>query len=730
MKKWLLIFFCLGHGLQAQHLLPKPEVYVARSGSFSWNAQTTLWVPNTEVEQLATFLGQRIEQLAGLRLVRASSVSRNQVQYLWDYSLPSEAYTLAVDDAGIRIKAGSPAGFFYGTQTLLQLLPAGPVSGKITLKETWIKDSPRFKHRGVMLDVARHFFGVEEIKGLLDVLASLKINRFHWHLTDDQGWRIQIHKYPKLTEVGGYRTEDGKRYGGYYTQEQIKEVVRYAAERYITVVPEIEMPGHALAALTAYPELGCTGGPYSVRTTWGVEEQIFCPTEETFAFLEGVLEEVMQLFPSEYIHIGGDEAPKITWKNSAYAQELMRREGLKNEEELQSYFIKRIDAFVSKKGRKIIGWDEILEGGLSPNAAVMSWRGEEGGIHAAKLGHPVIMSPTSHLYLDYYQGPRETEPEANGIYVPLEKVYAYDPVPSALEGEERKQVMGVQGNLWTEYIREWKQVEYMLFPRVLALAEIAWSGGQKNYEEFVQRVHAVLSRRPDVQASTAYLQPEFSLHRNAKGQMQVQLLQRANIGQLYAVRNGQRSLYTAPLLLQRSERIGAVVLDEGGKALTKELSRTFQVGKNTGLDYRFAELPTRPSTGAALSDGLRAQVNDWSSWVGFEGKDAEVVFDLQKTQKIRTVRVGYLEDRNSWIKPTKGVEVYVSKDGKKYTLHAVREHSVNAEEGVRSGEVQVEMPTKKARYVKVRVRNGGVWPEGHPAAGAATWIFVDEICID
>lgn len=730
MKKLLLLFLCLGQALQAQHLLPKPEVFLQRSGSFTWDAQTTLWVPSKDVEQVSASLGQRILHIAGLRLVRANAVSRNQLQYLWDYSLPGEAYTLSIDSGNIIIKAGSEAGFFYGTQTLLHYLPAQAVSGKLVLKEVWIKDAPRFAYRGLMLDVARHFFGVEEIKGLLDRMAALKLNRFHWHLTDDQGWRIQIKKYPKLTEVGAYRTEEGRPYGGYYTQEQIREVVQYAAARYITVIPEIEMPGHALAALSAYPELGCSGGPYAVRTTWGVEEQIFCPTEETFTFLEGVLDEVMELFPSTYIHIGGDEAPKVTWKNSAYAQELMRREGLKNEEELQSYFIKRIDAFVSKKGRKIIGWDEILEGGLSPNAAVMSWRGEEGGIHAAKLGHPVVMSPTSHLYLDYYQGPRDTEPLANGIYVPLEKVYAYDPVPSALQGEERKQVMGVQGNLWTEYIKEWKQVEYMLFPRVLALAEVAWYGGKKDYGEFVQRVHAVIGRQQDLNSSTTYLNPAFSLLRNTKGEMEVQLSQAAKIGTVQLIRDGISTPYTGPIVLKKSETLGAEIVDDRGKSLTSAIQASFHIAKSTGLPYRFEEAPARSSSQAVLTDGQRAQANRWSEWVGFEGKDAEVVFDLNKKQKTSTLQVGYLQDRNSWILPPKGVEVYVSKDGRTFTLHAVREHRVKYDTEVGTGTIQVEVPKMKARYVKVKVRNGGVWPQGHPSAGAATWIFLDEISID
>ncbi|MCX7219503.1 MAG: family 20 glycosylhydrolase, partial [Burkholderiales bacterium] len=377
----------------------------------------------------------------------------------------------------------------------------------LALTAVEIKDQPRFAWRGLHLDVGRHMYSVEFIKKLLDQMAIYKMNTFHWHLTEDQGWRIEIKHYPKLTQIGGYRKEtikdrnfnpyigDGEPYGGFYTQEQIKDVVAYAQEKHIMVVPEIELPGHSLAAIAAYPELACTAGPFETGSKWGVIEDIFCPSEKTFSFLENVLNEVVTLFPAPYIHIGGDEAPKTRWKASSLAQEVMKREGLKNEEELQSYFIRRVEKFINSKGKRMIGWDEILEGGLAPNATVMSWRGEEGGIAAAKEGHDVIMTPTSWCYFDAGQGPKEQELWQLGGEIPIEKVYSYNPVPSVLSKDQQRLIRGVQANVWTEYLRTSEKVEYMVFPRLLAMAEVAWSPQeQRKFSDFEQRLNSHYAR--------------------------------------------------------------------------------------------------------------------------------------------------------------------------------------------------------------------------------------------
>ncbi len=427
-----------------------------------------------------------------------------------DPALGAEGYTLTISPESILLRAPQPAGLFYGVQTLRQLLPLEKTNS-VSIPCLEIRDQPRFAWRGVMLDVGRHIFPLDFIKRLLDVMALQKQNVLHWHLTDDQGWRIEIKKYAKLTEIGSQRaaspiptardTLDGQPYGGFYTQEEVKEVVAYAAERFITVVPEIEMPGHAVAALTSYPNLGCTGGPYQVRTFWGIADDVYCAgNEETYAFLQDVLSEVLALFPSQFIHIGGDECPKVRWEKCPKCQAAIQKNGLKDEHELQSYFVRRIEAYLNAQGRRLIGWDEILEGGLAPNASVMSWRGMEGGIQAAQEGHDVVMTPTSHCYLDYYQSEeREKEPPGIGGFLPLENSYSWLPVPPELSAAEAQHIVGVQANLWTEYIGEPDHASYMLFPRACALAELAWSAPETTaaaeaFNNFRARLAAFLPR--------------------------------------------------------------------------------------------------------------------------------------------------------------------------------------------------------------------------------------------
>ncbi len=420
--------------------------------------------------------------------------------------IPEEGYKLMVTKKGIIATASTPKGLFYAAQTLIQLMPADHLK---PIKAVTIEDAPRFPWRGLHLDVCRHFTPKEDVLKYLDYMSMHKLNTFHFHLTDDQGWRIEIKKYPKLTGIGSVREEtmigkvfganakfDRKPHGGFFTQEDIKEIVTYAAKRYITVIPEIEMPGHALSLLASYPELGCTGGPYKVSGVWGVFNEVMCAgKEKTFELLQGVLDEVIELFPSNLIHIGGDECPKESWKICPACQKRIEEEGLKNGHELQSWFIKRIEKYLNSKGRNIIGWDEILEGGLAPNAAVMSWRGEEGGIEAAKSGHYVVMCPTSFCYFDYYQAEASTQPLAIGGFVPLSKVYSLEPVPVSLSKEESKYILGAQGNLWTEYMHNFKHVEYMAYPRAAALSEVTWSPKEsRNYESFILRMQEMILR--------------------------------------------------------------------------------------------------------------------------------------------------------------------------------------------------------------------------------------------
>lgn len=493
------------------NLIPMPKKLVTASGEYTISKGSTIHVGDDAFAPVAGMLADQIKRSTGLVLnpSRTASTSKGIV-FIKDASISDEAYRLAVSGKKIEVRAKTGKGAFYALQTLLQLMPAdvyGSNDGISTLSVAAcnIADEPRFGYRGLMLDVGRHFYPVEDVKRFIDLMAMFKLNMFHWHLTEDQGWRIEIKKYPLLTQISSVRKEstvghyrdnkmDGKPYGGFYTQDQIKEVVAYAASKYITVIPEIEMPGHSQAVLAAYPQFGANADKiYQVRTKWGISEDVLFPREETFRFLEDVLTEVMDLFPGPYIHIGGDECPKTQWKESRFCQDMIKKNGLKDEHELQSYFIKRIDKFISSKGRKMLGWDEILEGGLSPNATVMSWRGTKGGVEAAKQNHDVVMSPNSFFYLDYYQGEPKNEPVAIGGNLPLSKCYSFEPYLPELTEQEAKRVIGIQANVWTEYIYDLKKAEYMTYPRALALAEVAWSPMQaKNYDDFKKRVMGIL----------------------------------------------------------------------------------------------------------------------------------------------------------------------------------------------------------------------------------------------
>jgi len=507
----------LGIGIQAQtktdlNLVPVPAKVKVNVGQFVIRSNTSivLSVDNQEMQNAVAIFNNLLNKAAGFRLpVSVSPATSNAIVCKLNPAISnSEGYKLSVQKDVIVLEAQTPQGIFYGMQTLRQLLPF-QIERPYLSNVAWavpcveIEDEPCFAYRGLMLDVCRHFMPKEFIFKFIDMLAYHKMNRFHWHLTDDQGWRIEIKQYPKLTQIGAYRNRtleghytspdkrkwDNTRYGGFYTQDEIKEVVAYAQKRFVTVIPEIEMPGHAVAALASYPELSCTGGPFEVEGLWGIFNDIYCPKDETFTFLENVLSEVIDLFPSQYIHIGGDEAPKVRWANCAHCQALIKKEGLKDEHELQSYFVKRIEKFVESKGRRIIGWDEILEGGLAPNATVMSWRGEAGGIEAAKQDHDVIMAPNTYFYLDYYQADPKTQPLGIGGFLPLWKTYSYNPMPSSLTPAETKHILGVQGNIWTEYIPDSNQAEYMAYPRGAAIAEIGWSpAAKRDYLDFKQRM--------------------------------------------------------------------------------------------------------------------------------------------------------------------------------------------------------------------------------------------------
>ncbi|MBQ3026554.1 MAG: beta-N-acetylhexosaminidase [Alistipes sp.] len=521
MKKLLLLSIALVASFSVMAaecvIVPRPVSFEPQKGKLSLTSKTVVYAADKALVRPATMFCSYVAAEKDLKISVAEGTpkSKGAIVLLIDKALGEEEYQLDVTKKGVVIKGGSEKAVFYGLQSLRQVVFHSKGNGKkVAVECMTVKDKPHFGYRGGMLDVCRHIFSVDDVKKYIDILALHKANRFHWHLTEDQGWRIEIKKYPELTKIGSMRSEtaiyktnpkngrtmiagyDGKPHGGYFTQEQVRDIVRYAAERYIDVIPEIDMPGHMVAALATYPELGCTKGPYEVRKTWGIAKDILCAgRESTFEFVEGVLEEVLALFPSKYIHIGGDEAPKHRWKVCPDCQKRIQEEGLKDEHELQSYFMKRVEKFLAKNGRNMIGWDEILEGGVSKTATVMAWRGAKRGILAAKLGNKVIMTPSHYCYMDYAQTSNRVangEPICGGRNgkrpLSLRKVYSFDPYDQ-LNETERKVILGVQGNMWTEYVATFDHLQQMILPRMAAIAEVGWSYGNKDYDDFSRRMH-------------------------------------------------------------------------------------------------------------------------------------------------------------------------------------------------------------------------------------------------
>ena len=596
-------------------LVPRPAKMEVGAGFFRIGPQTRIVVDSgsADIREIGEFLATKLRCSTGFPLdihPAAGPMPRDAIFLRTEDRLSrlgKEGYALTVSKNGVKIEAAAPAGLFYGAQTFFQLLPPEAESSAKADGVTWsvpfvkIEDRPRFVWRGVHLDVGRHFFSKEFIKKYIDLLARYKMNTFHWHLTEDQGWRIEIKKYPRLTEIGAWRREsmdNGLPHGGFYTQDDIREVVAYARERFITVVPEIEMPGHCQAALAAYPELSCSGGPFKVGTEWGVIYDVFCAgNEKTFEFLQDVLTEVIALFPGEFIHIGGDEVPKLRWQNCVKCQQRIRAEGLKSEDELQSYFIQRIEKFLSNKGKRLVGWDEILEGGLAPNATVMSWRGIAGGIAAAKSGHDVVMSPTTHCYFDYYQGLFD-EPRAIGGFLPIEKVYAYEPVPSELTTEEARHILGAQANLWTEYLSEPAQVEYMLLPRLLAISEVVWSEkSQRSFADFSRRLVLQYDRLSAVGVNFRLPPPEgLGGKKLSTGPVQITIYPPFPGAEVRMTTDGEDPTRNSPLLpkdpleIRESTVVKARTFLRDGRA-SRVVSTSFSRidPEKNGLDYDYFE---------------------------------------------------------------------------------------------------------------------------------------------
>ena len=651
-------------------ILPIPVSQNITEGVFVMDSSTGIYTEDDEFKPVVDFFKTYVQEgTSKIDLVALDF--KNVIYFKKDATITNEeGYSLEVTSKEIIIAASSPKGAFYAVQTLRQLLPASFENGsydgdQVAIQNIEIKDAPQFKYRGMHLDVGRHFFSVDFIKKYIDMMSMLKMNTFHWHLTEDQGWRIEIKKYPKLNEIAAYRKEtlighysdqpqkyDGKKYGGYYTQEQIKDIVAYASKRQIDVIPEIEMPGHSVAAISAYPELGCTGKQIDVATKWGVFDDIYCTKESTFKFLEDVLDEVMELFPSKYIHIGGDEAPKTNWKKCKDCQRLIKKEGLKDEHGLQSYFITRMEKYINAKGKQIIGWDEILEGGLAPNATVMSWRGINGAVTAAKQHHDVILTPGSHCYFDHYQSTNENEPVAIGGFLPLEKVYGFNPIPTELTKEESKYVLGAQGNVWTEYMQTEDKVEYMAFPRMVALSEVVWSKPEnKDYESFKSRLIQYQKRLDLLDVNYANHLYEISGKLNTgKDGLTYSLEASSKDEAIRYTTDGtaptlDSQLYNAPISIGKTSTIKAASFNKT-KKISSVFTETITTHKAVGKKITLSVAPSlKYNAGGtkALINGISGNNKRYGDkeWLGFEGKDVEITIDLEKETEIKSISMRF-----------------------------------------------------------------------------------------
>lgn len=669
-----------------------------------------------------------------------------------------ESYLLEVNEDQVTITGSSAAGVFYGIQTLRKSLPVAK-DAQVVLPPVRVNDAPRFAYRGMMLDVCRHFFSLDSVKRYIDMLALHNINRFHWHLTDDQGWRIEIKKYPQLTQIGSQRKEtvigrnsgkyDGIPYGGYYTQEEAREIVAYAKDRYITVIPEFEMPGHMQGVLAAFPELGCTGGPYDVWTQWGVSEDVICAgNDKSLELIKDVLAELIEIFPSEYIHVGGDECPKTRWEKCPKCQAKIRQLGLKDDKEhtaeqrLQSYIITEAEKFLNAHGRKIIGWDEILEGGVAPNATVMAWRGAGEGVKAAKMRHDVIMVPTTYFYFDYYQtNILDEEPLAIGGYVPIEKVYSFEPYQKELTAEENKHIIGLQANLWTEYITSFRHVEYMVLPRMAALSEIQWTQPQfKDYGDFLERMPKMFDIY-DIYGYN-YARHLFDVKANflpdtAAGTLTVTLstLDGANIH--YTLDGTKPSAnspkYTSPLTLKEDCTFKAAAIRPAGssRVYTAEINLNKASLKPIAL-LQPLKAPYIFNGALNLVDGLTGDANyKTGRWIAFYGNDMEAVIDFKQPTEISSVEIHTCVEKGDWVFDARGFSVAVSDDGKNFTAVASEDYPVatpDSPNGVLAHKLTFE--PRNARYLKVVALSERRIPDWHTGKGYTGFLFVDEIVVE
>ena len=726
-------------------IIPKPLTQKIGNGSFIFNHEVAI-VSEPKLLEVSNYFTLYIKENYNFEL--SNNNSTKKITFKIDDSIYNdEGYELNVSKNDITIKSKHAKGAFYAVQSLLQLLPLPSTSDTFKIACVNIKDEPQFKYRGMHLDVGRHFFSVDFIKKYIDLMARLKMNTFHWHLTEDQGWRIEIKKYPKLQEIAAFRKEtlighyndqphqfDGKPYGGFYTQEQIKEVVAYAKTRQVTIIPEIEMPGHSQAAIAAYPELGCSGEQVEVATKWGIFDEVYCPKESTFKFLEDVIDEVVALFPGKYIHIGGDEAPKTNWKNCAHCQKLIKKEGLKDEHGLQSYFIARMEKYINTKGKQIIGWDEILEGGLAPNATVMSWRGTSGAVQAAKEGHDVILTPGSHCYFDHYQSENENEPLAIGGFLPLEKVYHFNPIPEGLTDKEATYVLGAQGNVWTEYMQTEKQVEYMAYPRAVALSEVLWSSPEhKNFPDFINRLEQYQKRLDLLEVNYAnHIYSVKGKLTHLSDRVTYELNTTSSSYPIYYSKDKSfpSKLYSTPITVDTSMHIKAVVLDSKKTALGAVFEQEINLHKGVGATIAIDKEP-HPAYNAggkdALINGISGNNKRYGDreWLGFSGEDIVITIEFDSPKNIKTISTRFYNGHGQWIyAPNEiGFSFYLE-DGK--TVNDIR---IIEEKNNLLVNYSYELKSTPVTKLDIIVKNYGTIPEGKQGAGHKAWTFIDEIII-
>ena len=753
MKGFLFLITCaIALSNLAQQLcpiIPSPSVYEVNKGEL--DIVDKLFLDYSFIPQnISEFL--RTELNIQFNIALEQEKDSPEIIFSRISNVPKTYYSIIVNE-DIEIQYNSDASCFYAVNSLLQLIEGE--QGKWNIKKSKVIDSPKFDWRGLHLDVSRHFFSVDEVKKFIDIMAMYKFNTFHWHLTDDQGWRIEIKQYPKLTKIGAYRdsTVDGhysrsprsytvENYGGFYTQEEIKDVVTYAQSKYVIIVPEIEMPGHSRAALSAYPELSCDGLTRPVPGLWGIFDDIYCSKEESIIFMQNVLEEVIELFPSEYIHIGGDEAPKIRWKSCSNCQQVIKSKGLKDEYELQSYFIKRMDQFLIEKGKKLIGWDEILEGGLSPNAAVMSWRGDKGGKEAASQGHYVVMSPNTHCYFDYYQSSHPDEPLAIGGYLPLKKVYDFNPIPEGMDDFDADYILGGQANLWSEYMPTMSQIEYMTYPRALALIQSLWCFSKPSYDDFLsvylEKHQDYLSNHKVNYANSIHF-PQLNITRKEGGinlnftgayqesKFDVLLewsnnnlnhsLNYPNLGSQDSIfipkaNNSKRSYLKVkvnPMSNSVEANYNFVVTDELGAKVELVTPAHPKYNNNGGLNLVDGVYGRRPWKG--------------NEWLGFNTNRVEFIIDLEEKKKVSGLGIGFLEDNGSWIYLPEKIQVFKSKD--KATWKSTSKVDLkDCETPFYNHEFHFK---GKSRYLKIVVYAIDLIPEGKDGGGHVPWTFIDEI---